>query len=195
MQNNDNDDINKIKRNIVILKREIEQLKFKNSILFKVLNLINMFIFIIYLQFIILYLFDLNSETINNTDIQFKIQASIHQNVKLYTIKIRYKNYFFKSKINKEMNNSVLYSDAIISKDLFFQLPQKLKFKHLNTQWFLVYESLGILTICAIILFTQTIAYIYKQNEHYYPLFSISLLSILSFIGISIFSLVIHKII
>lgn len=195
MQDNYKQDINKIKRDIVILKREIRQLKFKNSPLFKILHIINAFIFVTYLQFILAYLFEFNSETIKNSHIQFKTNFTNSQNIKLYTIIINYKNYSFRSKINKQFDKSILYSDVRISKDLFFHLPQKLKLMQFNQQWFVIYESMGIFTICAIILFTQTIAYIYKQNEHYYPLLIIFILNMFSFLSISIFSMYVHSVI
>ncbi|GAB4205642.1 MAG: hypothetical protein Fur0023_14700 [Bacteroidia bacterium] len=195
MVDENTDEIGKIKREIILLKREIEYLKFKNSRLFKVLNIINLVIFIIYIQFILSYLFDLKESPIPNSAIQFNVYhyPSASSQIKIYTIKFKYNHYYFKSKINKELNKTIVYSDAAVTKDIFFQMPQKIKLYHLPNRWFFVNETLGILTICSIIVFVQSIAYLYKQNEQFYPLFSISMLSILSFLGISIFSLHIHN--
>lgn len=193
-ENNDSEYIKHIQREIILLKRKIAQLKFKNSTLFKSLNFINHFIYIIYIQFIISYIIDFNFQKISNSDIQFNVYTYPSEMIKLYTIKFKYNNYFFRVKINKELDKTIMYSDAIISKDLIFQIPIKLKLKHFNNHWFFINESLGILTICLIIVFIQSIAHIYKQNEHYYPLISLFSLSILSWIGIVSFSLYIHKI-
>lgn len=193
-ENNFNEnDIKRLKRELILLKRKRLQVQFKNSPFFKVLSIINIFILIIYIQFILSYILDLNTTLISNQNIDFKTYPYESGNIKLYNIIFHYKNYFFRVKINKELDQTIMYSDAIITRDNFFQIPQKLKFINLNNKWFLVNESLGILTICAIIVFTQSIAYFYKQNEYLYPLLAISFLSIISFIGISIFSLFIHN--
>ncbi len=195
MVDENTDEIGRIKREIILLKREIEHLKFKNSSLFKTLNVINFVIFIIYIQFILSYLFDFNQSPVPNSTIQFNVyqHPTASRQVKIYTIQFKYYQYYFKSKINKEFNNTMMYSDAVITKDIFFQIPQKIKFYHLPNHWFFVNETLGIFTICSIIVFVQSIAYLYRQNEQFYPLFSISLLSILSFLGICVFSLHIHN--
>ncbi|MCX7728917.1 MAG: hypothetical protein N2203_05535 [Bacteroidia bacterium] len=190
---NDNDELKQIKREIILLKRKIEHLKFKNSFLFKFLNTVNIAIFILYFQFISSYIFDFNLSDVLNSNIQFNVYKYQSESIKIYTIKFKYYDYFFRVKINKTLDKSVVYSDAVITKDPFFQIPQKFKLKNYSSQWFFVNESLGILTICAIIVFVQGIAYLYRQNEYYYPLFSISLLSVLSFIGIVFFSLYIHN--
>lgn len=196
MQENYEKEVRKLKREIILLKREVQRLQFKNSFLFRTFHTINIFIFIAYLQFIISYLFNFNAERIKNSAIQFKTYLSDPGEVKLYTISIKYKNYVFRSKINRQIDGSILQSDLTVTKDLLFHIPQKIKFTHsgFKQQWFVIYESMGILTICAIILFSETIAYIYKQNEHYYPFLMMSGLNILSFSGISVFSLYIHDI-
>jgi hypothetical protein len=188
------DDLAKLKREIILLQREIKRLKFKNSTLFKVLNLINWLIFICFSQYILSYIFNFNNSEISNSQIEFKIFPSINDNVRLYTIIFSYENYTFRVKINKELDRSIIYSDAIVSKDLVFQIPQKLKFKNLNNRWFFIYESLGILTICSILIFTQIVVFYWKQNEEYYPLLTITTLNSIAFIGISAFALYIHKI-
>jgi hypothetical protein len=188
------DDLAKLKREIIFLQREIKRLKFKNSTLFKVLNLINWLIFTCFSQYILSYIINYNNSEISNSKIEFKIFPSKNDNVKLYTIIFSYKNYYFKVKVNKEIDKGIIYSDAIVSKDLVFQIPQKLKFKNLYNRWFLIYESLGILTICCILIFTQIVVFYWKQNEEYYPLLTITTLNIIAFIGISIFALHIHKI-
>lgn len=195
MVDENTDELGKIKREIIFLKREIEHLKFKNSSLFKILNILNLIIFIIYIQFILSYLFDINQSTVTNSAIRFNVYhyPSASLQVKIYTIQFKYHQYYFKSKINKELNTIIVHSDAVVTKDIFFQIPQKIKLIYLPNRWFFVNETLGILTICSIIVFVQTIAYLYKQNEQFYPLFSISLLSMLSFFGISVFSLHIHN--
>lgn len=193
--NSDYEDISRIKQKIILLKREIEHLKFKNSRLFKVLNLVNLFIFLIYIQYILTYLSNQNSENISNAHIQFNVYSYQSERIKLYTIKFKYHNYFFRVKINRELDKTIMYTDAVISKDLIFQIPQKLQLKNFRSHWFFINESLGILTICFILVFVQTVAYIYKQNEHYYPLLSVFVLNILSFTGIVIFSLHIHNLI
>jgi hypothetical protein len=187
-------DLAKLKREIILLQREINHLKFKNSSLFKTLNIINWVIFICFLQYILSYIFSSNNSEIPNSKIEFKTHPYKNENVKLYTIIFSYKNYYFKVKVNKEIDKGIIYSDAIISKDLVFQIPQKLKFKNLNNRWFFIYESLGILTICSILIFTQIVVFYWKQNEEYYPLLTITTLNIIAFIGISIFALYIHKI-
>ncbi|HPQ08049.1 MAG TPA: hypothetical protein PK995_02355 [Bacteroidia bacterium] len=188
------DDLAKLKREIILLQREINHLKFKNSFLFKTLNIINWVIFICFLQYILSYIFSSNNSEIPNSKIEFKTHPYKNENVKLYTIIFSYKNYYFKVKVNKEIDKGIIYSDAIISKDLVFQIPQKLKFKNLNNRWFFIYESLGILTICSILIFTQIVVFYWKQNEEYYPLLTITTLNSIAFIGISIFALYIHKI-
>lgn len=188
------DDLAKLKREIILLQREINHLKFKNSFLFKTLNIINWVIFICFLQYILSYIFSFNNSEIPNSKIEFKTHPYKNENVKLYTIIFSYKNYYFKVKVNKEIDKGIIYSDAIISKDLVFQIPQKLKFKNLNNRWFFIYESLGILTICSILIFTQIVVFYWKQNEEYYPLLTITTLNSIAFIGISIFALYIHKI-
>lgn len=194
MKSNDQlENINQLKREIIRLKRTIAHLKFKNSPLFKILNTINLFIYLAFLQYIISYVFDINKTIIHNKDIQFKTYPYESMYVKLYTIIFQYQHYSFKVKVNKLLNKSVLYSDALITKDHLFQIPQKFKFIYPNSHWFFINESLGILTICSILVFVQSIAYIYKQHEYFYPLFSISFLSLFAFSGILIFSLYIHN--
>jgi len=188
------DDLAKLKREIIFLQREIKRLKFKNSTLFKLLNLINWLIFTCFSQYILSYIFNFNNSEISNSQIEFKIFPSINNNVRLYTIIFSYENYTFRVKINKEIDRSIIYSDAIVSKDLVFQIPQKLKFKNLYNRWFLIYESLGILTICSILIFTHIVVYYWKQNEEYYPLLTITTLNSLAFLGIVYFAIYIHKI-
>lgn len=182
-----------LRREIIILQRKIEQLKFQNSKAFRVLNIINTSIFIIYVQFILSYLADFNITPVYNSQIQFKSNAIQNQQIRLYTIQFKYKNYYLKSSINKDFDNHILSSNIIISKDFIFQIPQKLKFLFPRSKWYFVSESLGIVTICCILIFVQSIAFIYKQHHYYYPLFSISLLNIVSFVGILFFSLHIHN--
>lgn len=189
----DTEDIQRLKIEIIFLKRKIEHLKFKNSLLFRILNIINRIIFMVFVQYIISYLFEINVMKIQNHNIEFKTYPYEAEQVKLYTIVFKYHHYFFKVRINKELDRTIIYSDAMISQDLIFRLPQKFKLLNLNNKWFLVYESLGILTICLIIVFVQVVAFLYKLNESFYSLFSISMLSIISFIGIIIFSAYIHN--
>lgn len=189
----ESNDIKRLKREIIFLKRQIQQLQFQNSVTFKVLNIFNAFIFLAYAQFIFCYLLNTNSNLIPNSDIQFKTYLFQQEKVKLYTIVFKYHSNYFKVKVNKEFDNIILQSDALISKDIFFQIPQKIKFNIYPNQWFFINESLGIFTICAIIVFVQIIAFTYKLNEQFYPLISISTLNILSFIGILIFALDIHN--
>jgi len=193
MSFSESEDIKRLKREIIFLKRKIQQLQFQNSAIFKVLNIFNAFIFLAYSQFIFCYLLSTNSNFIPNSDIEFKTYLFQQEKVKLYTIVFKFHSNYFRVKVNKEFDNIILHSDALITKDIFFQIPQKIKFNIYPNQWFLINESLGIFTICAIIVFVQIIAFIYKLNEQFYSLISISTLSILSFIGISIFTLDIHN--
>lgn len=191
--NPDSEDIRQIKREIVLLKRKIARLKFKNSPLFKILNTINTFVVVVYVQYIISYAFDFNYADIPNTNIQFNVYSYPSNRIKLYTIKFKYKNYFFRVKVNKEVSTSLMNFNATISKDMFLQIPQKFRLNTVNSSWWIINESLGILTICTIIVFVQVVAFVFKQNEHYYPLLSISALTIFSFVGIVFFSLHIHN--
>ncbi len=192
MTSSEDQDINLLKRQIVQLKKSIQSLKFKNSKIYRVLNIFNIITFILFFQYAILYFFSINRSTVNNRDISFKSGSQLNDISKIYVLYFNYNNYTFRVKINKQLPQYYQSKNITIVKDLVFNIPQKIQFDNDN-RWFIVTQSLPVLTICCIMLFITIISYIYRLNDIPNSLFSLTFFNSISVLGIIFYTLYFHN--
>ncbi len=192
MTSSEDQDLNLLKRQIVQLKKSIQSLKFKNSKIYRALNIFNIIAFILFFQYAVLYFFSINRSTVNNSDISFKSGSQLNDISKIYVLYFNYNNYTFRVKINKQLPRYYQSKNITIVKDLVFNIPQKIQFDNDN-RWFIVTQSLPVLTICCIMLFITIISYIYRLNDIPNSLFSLTFFNSISVLGIIFYTLYFHN--